>query len=189
MPKLLANRRSPKCAPLRSAVSTIQTAMKEKQMSTASVSDETREGGTIQCVEHAGIVVDDIEAATAFFVALGLELQGEGMVEGEWVDRVVGLESMRVTFAMLGTVDGRGAVELVKFHSPPARRGDGDAPANTLGIRHLAFRVVEIDAAVATVVAHGGALIGEVVNYEGIYRLCYVRGPEGIIVELAERIG
>ncbi len=144
---------------------------------------------TIQHMEHVGIVVDDLEAATAFFVALGLELQGAGQVEGGWVDRVVGLDGVRVEFAMVETPDGQGGLELVKFHSPSVRGGDGHAPANTLGIRHLAFAVDGIDAAVAAVRARGGELVGEVENYEDIYRLCYVRGPEGIIVELAERIG
>src|SRR2546427_2328273 len=132
---------------------------------------------------------DDLEAATAFFVELGLKLQGEGQVEGGWVDRVVGLEGVRVEYAMVETPDGHGRLELVKFHSPSVRGGDGHAPANILGIRHVAFVVDDIDAAVAAVRARGGELVGEVENYEDIYRLCYVRGPEGIIVELAERIG
>ena len=110
-------------------------------------------------------------------------------VEGGWVDRVVGLEGVRVEYAMVETPDGRGRLELVKFHSPSVRGGDGHAPANILGIRHVAFVVDDIDAAVATVRARGGELVGEVENYEDVYRLCYVRGPEGIIVELAERIG
>ncbi len=144
---------------------------------------------TIQRMEHVGIVVDDLAAATAFFVGLGLELQGKGQVEDGWVDRVVGLEGVRVEYAMLETPDGHGRLELVKFHSPSVRGGDRHAPANTLGIRHLAFAVDDIDAAVATVRARGGELVGEVENYKDIYRLCYVRGPEGIIVELAEQIG
>jgi len=143
---------------------------------------------TIQRVEHVGIVVDDLVAATAFFVELGLNLQGEGQVEDGWVDRVVGLEGVRVEYAMLETPDGHGRLELVKFHSPSVRGGDGHAPANTLGIRHVAFAVDDIDAAVATVRARGGELVGEVENYKDIYRLCYVRGPEGIIVELAQQI-
>ena len=144
---------------------------------------------TVRGMEHVGIVVDDLAAATAFFVELGLELQGEGQVEGGWVDRVVGLEGVRVEYAMVETPDGHGRLELVKFHSPSVRGGDGHAPANTLGIRHVAFAVDDIDAALTTVRARGGELVGEVENYEDIYRLCYVRGPEGIIVELAERIG
>jgi catechol 2,3-dioxygenase-like lactoylglutathione lyase family enzyme len=140
-------------------------------------------------MDHVGIVVDDLAAAKAFFAELGLKLQGEGQVEGGWVDRVVGLEGVRVEFAMVDTPDGHGRLELVKFHSPSGPGGDGHAPANTLGIRHVTFEVDDIDAAVTTVRARGGELVGEVENYEDIYRLCYVRGPEGIIVELAERIG
>ena len=144
---------------------------------------------TIQRMEHVGIVVDDLAAATAFFVELGHKLQGEGPVEGGWVGRVVGLEDVRVEFAMVETPDGHGRLELVKFHAPSGRGGDRHAPANTPGIRHLAFAVDDIDAVVAGLRARGAELVGEVENYEDIYRLCYVRGPEGIIVELAERIG
>jgi catechol 2,3-dioxygenase-like lactoylglutathione lyase family enzyme len=144
---------------------------------------------TIQRMEHVGIVFDDLAAATAFFVELGLDLQDEGLVEGGWVDRVVGLEGVRVEYAMLETPDGHGRLELVKFHSPPGSGGNHHAPANTPGIRHVAFAVDDIDAAVAGLRIHGAELVGEVENYEDIYRLCYVRGPEGIIVELAERIG
>lgn len=144
---------------------------------------------TIQRMEHVGIVVDDLAVATAFFVDLGFNLQGEMPVEGEWVDRVVGLEGMRVDTAMLEIPDGNGGLELVKFHSPSVESGDPQAPANTLGIRHIAFAVDDIEAALASVQTHGGELVGEVENYEDTYRLCYVRGPEGIIVELAEKIG
>jgi catechol 2,3-dioxygenase-like lactoylglutathione lyase family enzyme len=105
------------------------------------------------------------------------------------VDRVVGLEGVRAEIAMLETPDGHGRLELAKFHAPSGARGDPHAPANTPGIRHLTFAVDDIDDAVASVQALGGELVGEVENYDDIYRLCYVRGPEGIIVELAERIG
>jgi catechol 2,3-dioxygenase-like lactoylglutathione lyase family enzyme len=142
---------------------------------------------TIQRMDHVGIVVDDLAAATAFFV--GLRPQGDGRVEGEWVDRVVGLEGVRVEFAMLETPDGHGRLELVKFHAPAGRVGDRHAPANISGIRHLAFAVDDIDAVVAGLQARGAELVGEVVRYEDSWRLSYVRGPEGIIVELAERIG
>jgi catechol 2,3-dioxygenase-like lactoylglutathione lyase family enzyme len=104
---------------------------------------------TIQRMEHVGIVVDDLAAATEFFVELGLELQGEGSVEGRWVDRIVGLDGVRAEFAMLRTPDGHGRLELVKFHSPSTQGGNGHAPANTPGIRHLAFAVEDIDAVVA----------------------------------------
>lgn len=143
---------------------------------------------TIQRMEHVGIVVDDLAAATAFFVELGLKLQGGGPVEGDWVDRVVGLESVRVEIAMLETPDGHGRLELVKFHAPSSRGGDRRAPANTPGIRHLAFAVEDIDATVTSLQARGAELVGEVERYRDSYRLCYIRSPEGIIVELAERI-
>ena len=144
---------------------------------------------TIQRLEHVGIVVDDLAAATEFFVELGLVPQGEGSVEGRWVDRVVGLEGVRVDFAMMQTPDGNGRLELVTFHSPSHEGDNRHAPANTRGIRHIAFAVEDIDAVVAGLRARGAELVGELENYEDIYRLCYVRGPEGIIIELAERIG
>ena len=144
---------------------------------------------TIQRMENVGIVVDDLAAATAFFVELGLELLGEGMAEGDWVDRVVGLEGVRTEIAMLQTPDGHGRLELMKFHNPPARDGDRDAPPNTLGIRRVAFAVDDIDRAVAGLRARGTGLLGEVERYEDSYRLCYVRGPEGIIVMLSEELG
>jgi catechol 2,3-dioxygenase-like lactoylglutathione lyase family enzyme len=143
---------------------------------------------TIQRMDHVGIVFDDLAAATAFFVELGFSLQGEGEVEGAWVDRIVGLEGVRTEFAMMETPDGHGRLELIKFHTPSGPDGDGQSPANAPGIRHVAFLVDDIDAAVAGVRAHGAELVGEVERYENIYRLCYVRGPEGIIVELGEKI-
>jgi catechol 2,3-dioxygenase-like lactoylglutathione lyase family enzyme len=144
---------------------------------------------TIQRLENVGIVVEDLAAATEFFVELGLELLGEGSVEGRWVDRIVGLDGVLVENAMVQTPDGNGQLELIKFHSPPTQGGDRDAPANAPGIRHIAFAVEDIDAALAGLRARGSELVGEVEQYEDSYRLCYVRGPEGIIVELAERIG
>jgi catechol 2,3-dioxygenase-like lactoylglutathione lyase family enzyme len=144
---------------------------------------------TIQRMEHVGIVVEDLAAATEFFVALGLEVQGEGLAEGRWVDRVVGLDGVRVEVAMLQTPDGHGRVELAKFHAPTAPRADAPAPANAPGIRHVAFAVEDIDDVVTGLRARGAELVGEVARYEDRYRLCYVRGPEGIIVELAQRIG
>ena len=140
-------------------------------------------------MDHVGVVVDDLAAATEFFVELGLEPQGEGSVEGDSVDRVVGLDGVRADLAMLQTRDGHGRLELVKFHSPPVEDGDAGAPSNTFGIRHISFAVDDLDETVAGLRARGGELIGEVVRYEDSYVLCYVRGPEGIIVELAEKIG
>jgi catechol 2,3-dioxygenase-like lactoylglutathione lyase family enzyme len=144
---------------------------------------------TIQRMDHVGIVVDDLAAATAFFVELGLKLAGESTVQGRWVDRVVGLEGVRANIAMLETPDGHGRIELAKFHAPPGRAGERHAPANTPGIRHITFAVDDIDDMLARLQARGAGLVGEVERYENIYRLCYIRGPEGIIVELAERIG
>jgi catechol 2,3-dioxygenase-like lactoylglutathione lyase family enzyme len=144
---------------------------------------------TIQRLENVGIVVEDLAAATEFFAELGLKVLGEQPVAGDWVDRVTGLEGVRVDIAMLETPDGHGRLELMQFHAPSARDGDRNAPPNTLGIRRLAFGVDDIDAAVAGLRARGTELLGEVVRYEDSYRLCYVRGPEGIIVMLAEQIG
>jgi catechol 2,3-dioxygenase-like lactoylglutathione lyase family enzyme len=143
----------------------------------------------IQRMDHVGIVVEDLEAASAFFVELGLEVQGRAPAEGDWVDRVVGLEGVRAEIVMLETPEGHGRIELAKFHAPAGGSGERQAPANAPGIRHVTFAVDDIDGAVAGVLAHGGELVGEVERYEDKYRLCYVRGPEGIIVELAERIG
>ena len=143
----------------------------------------------IQRMEHVGIVVDDLAAATDFFLELGLVLQGEGPVEGRWVDRIVGLEGVRADIAMMQTPDGNGRLELTKFHSPPMQGDNRPAPANTPGIRHVAFAVKDIDAVVAGLRARGAELVGELERYEDKYRLCYIRGPEGIIIELAEKIG
>jgi catechol 2,3-dioxygenase-like lactoylglutathione lyase family enzyme len=140
-------------------------------------------------MDHVGIVVDDLAAATGFFARLGLELRGEAAVEDPSVDRIVGLDGVRTDVAYMQTPDGHGRLELIKFHSP-SNEGDGRrAPANTPGIRHIAFVVEDINAVVAGLRARGVELVGELVRYGDSYWLCYVRGPEGIIVELAERIG
>lgn len=144
---------------------------------------------TIQRMDNVGIVVEDIAAVTAFFLELGLELVGEAMVEGDFVDRVVGMEDVRCEIAMLQTPQGDSRLELMQFHNPPAAGGDPHAPPNTFGIRRLAFTVDDIHAAVAGLRARGTELLGEVVRYEDAYRLCYVRGPEGIILMLAEELG
>jgi catechol 2,3-dioxygenase-like lactoylglutathione lyase family enzyme len=143
----------------------------------------------IRRMDHVGIVVDDLADAVAFFVELGLELQGEAPVEGDWVDRVVGLEGVRAQIVMLRTPDGHGRLELTQFHTPSTDDGEQRAPANASGIRHIAFAVEDIDAVLARLRARGAELIGEVGRYRDSYRLCYVRGPEGVIVELAEQIG
>jgi catechol 2,3-dioxygenase-like lactoylglutathione lyase family enzyme len=143
---------------------------------------------TIQRMDHVGVVVDDLEAAIAFFVELGLELEGEAAVEGRWVDRVAGLDGVRVDIAMMRTPDGHGRLELTKFHTPSAVGAEPDAPANTLGLRSVMFAVDDIEDVVARLRAHGAELVGELEQYEDSYRLCYVRGPEGIIVALAEQL-
>ncbi len=139
-------------------------------------------------MDHVGIVVEDLADAVAFFVELGLDLEGEAPVEGDWVDRIVGLEGVQAQIAMLKTPDGHGRLELTQFHSPSAVGGERQAPANALGIRHVAFAVDDIDTVVARLEARGGELIGELGRYRDSYRLCYLRGPQGIIVELAEPI-
>jgi len=143
---------------------------------------------TIQRMDHVGIVVEDLEAAKEFFVELGLKLTGEAPVEGAWVDRVVALEGVRADIAFVQTPDGHGLLELTKFHAPLSKGGDPGAPANALGIRHVTFAVDDIDAVVARLRARGAQLVGTVERYEDSYRLCYVRGPEGIIVELAQQL-
>ena len=143
---------------------------------------------TIQRMDNVGIVVDDLKAATAFFVELGLELEGETTVEGRWVDRIVGLDGVRSDIAMLRTPDGHSRLELSKFHTPPATTAEPNAPVNTLGMRRIMFAVDDIEDVLARLQAHGAELVGEVVQYEDSYRLCYVRGPEGIIVALAEQL-
>jgi catechol 2,3-dioxygenase-like lactoylglutathione lyase family enzyme len=143
---------------------------------------------SIERLDHIGVVVDDLEGAIEFFVALGLEHAGEGSAEGDWVDRIVGLEGVRSDIAFVKTPDGHGLLELTRYNAPPSE-GDAHAPANARGIRHLAFAVDDIDAVVSGLRARGTELLGEIVQYEQSFRLCYVRGPEGIIVELVEKIG
>jgi catechol 2,3-dioxygenase-like lactoylglutathione lyase family enzyme len=144
---------------------------------------------SIQRLEHIGVVVDDLAAAIEFFVALGLQVEGEAMVEGGWVDRIVGLEGVRSEIVMLVTADGHGRLELTKFHSPAGAEPGPAAPANAMGLRHVSFRVDDVEAAVSGLRARGVELVGELVQYSNSYKLCYVRGPEGIIVELAQAIG
>ena len=144
---------------------------------------------TIQRMDNVLIVVDDLEAAKAFFAELGMELEGETTVEGPWVDRVVGLKDVRSDIAMMRTPDGHSRLELTKFHTPPAVRAEPEsAPANTLGIRRIMFAVDDIDDVVARLRSHGAELVGEIAQYEDIYRLCFLRGPEGIIIGLAEQL-
>jgi catechol 2,3-dioxygenase-like lactoylglutathione lyase family enzyme len=142
----------------------------------------------VQRMDHVGIVVDDLEVAIAFFLELGLELEGEATVEGRWVDRVVGLDDVRVDIAMMRTPDGHGKLELTKFQTPAATTTEPNGPANTLGLRRIMFAVDDIDDVVARLRAHGAELVGELDQYEEVYRLCDVRGPDGIIVALAENL-
>jgi catechol 2,3-dioxygenase-like lactoylglutathione lyase family enzyme len=144
---------------------------------------------TVRRMDNVGIVVDDHAAAIAFFVELGLELEGQMPVEGRWVDRVVGLDGVRVDIAMMRTPDGHGRLELMKFHRPTVVSPEPkNAPPNTLGIRRIMFAVEDIEDVLARLLTHGAELVGELEQYEDRYRLCYVRGPEGIIVALAQQL-
>jgi catechol 2,3-dioxygenase-like lactoylglutathione lyase family enzyme len=145
---------------------------------------------TIKRIDNVLIVVEDLEAAKAFFVDVGLGLEGEAVVEGESVGRLIGLEGVRATIASMRTPDGSGRIELDKFHTPAAiRAAPEDAPVNALGIRRIMFTVDDIETVLGRLRRHGAELVGEVVEYEGQYRLCYVRGPEGIMIALAEELG
>jgi len=140
-------------------------------------------------MDNVGIVVEDLKAAIAFFVELGLELEGETTVEGQWVDRVVGLNGVRSDIVMMRTPDGHSRLELSKFQKPTAISTEPNIPVNTLGIRRIMFAVTDIDDVVTRLKKHGAELVGEVAQYEDMYRLCYLRGPEGILVALAEQLG
>lgn len=140
-------------------------------------------------MDNVLIVVEDIEAATAFFTELGMELEGETTVEGPWVDAVVGLEGVRADITMLRTPDGHGRVELSRFHSPRAVRAEPEnPPSNTLGMRRIMFAVDDVDDTVARLRNHGAELVGDIAQFEDSYRLCFMRGPEGIIVGLAQEL-
>ena len=140
-------------------------------------------------MDHVSVVVNDLEAAKAFFIELGLDLEGEAPIEGPWVDRINALDGVRIDIAMMRTPDGHGRLELTKFHTPKVVSPQPEnALGNTLGLRSVMFVVDDIDATVAGLRARGVELIGAVEQYEDSYRLCYVRGPEGIIVALAEQL-
>jgi catechol 2,3-dioxygenase-like lactoylglutathione lyase family enzyme len=165
----------------------------------------------IQRMDNVLICVEDLDAVIAFFVELGMELEGRGPAEGRWVERVIGIDDVRQEIAMLRTPDGQGKVELAMFHAPAATRAEPvDAPANTLGIRRIMFAVDDVEDVVERLRGHpppqprppppgppapprlrghGAELVGEIVRFEDVYRLCYVRGPEGIVVGLAEPLG
>jgi catechol 2,3-dioxygenase-like lactoylglutathione lyase family enzyme len=145
---------------------------------------------TLKRMDNVLIVVEDLDAVIAFFVELGMELEGKGPAEGAWVDSVIAIDGARQDVAMLRTPDGHGRVELASFRTPTAIRSEpADAPANTLGIRRIMFAVDDIDDTVARLRAHGAELVGGIARYEDMYRLCYVRGPEGIVVGLAQELG
>ena len=144
---------------------------------------------TIKRLDHISVVVVDLGSAMAFFSELGLEQEGEAALEGEWVDRVNALESVQVDIVMMRTPDGHGHLELTKFRNPKLVEIEpAIAPPNTLGLRSVMFTVESVDETVARMRAHGGELLGEVAQYENLYRLCYMRGPGGIIVALAEEL-
>ena len=140
-------------------------------------------------MDHVSVVVDDLPAAIAFFTELGMEVEGEMPVEGAWVDRVNGMDGVRVDIAMMRTPDGHGKLELTRFRAPALVAAEpSDAPPNTLGLRSVMFAVDDVDDTVARLRAHGGELIGEVADYGDVYRLCYLRGPAGVIVALAQQL-
>ena len=140
-------------------------------------------------MDNVLIVVNDIEAAKAFFAELGMELEGETVVEGGWVDSVVGLKDVRADITMMRTPDGHSQIELTKFHTPAAVRTEPEStPTNALGIRRIMFAVEGIDDMVARLRRHGAELVGVIAQYEDFFRLCFVRGPEGIIIGLAEQL-
>src|SRR5947209_19583718 len=144
---------------------------------------------TVQRMDNVGVVVDDLPGAIAFFAELGLELEGRAMIEGDWSGRVTGLRGQRVEIAMMRTPDGHGRIELSRFFTPPVVADHRNAPVNALGYLRVMFAVADLDDTLARLREHGAQLVDEVVQYEDVYRLCYVRGPEGILIGLAERIG
>lgn len=143
---------------------------------------------TIQRMDNVGIVVDDLEGAIAFFGELGLELEGTAQIEGPWADLTVGLDGVRCAIAMLRTPDGHGRLELSQYHAPAPITGPPKPPHNTVGMHRVMFAVDDIDDVVARLRTHGGELVGGIARFQDSYRLCYVRGPAGIIIGLAEQL-
>jgi catechol 2,3-dioxygenase-like lactoylglutathione lyase family enzyme len=139
-------------------------------------------------IDHVSINVNDLAAAKAFFVDLGLEVQGEDALEGAWLDKLLGLQGVKTAVVFFRTPDGEASIELVKYYRPSDEKGIQQTYPNTLGIRHIAFVVEDIEAIVAKLKKKGTVTFGDIYNYENTYKLCYVRGPEGIILELAEEI-
>ena len=140
-------------------------------------------------MDNVGIVVESLDAAVSFFAELGLELEGRATIEGEWAGRVTGLGDQRVEIAMMRTPDGHSRIELSRFLTPPTVADHRNAPVNALGYLRVMFAVEDIDDTLARLRSHGAELVGELVQYEDTYRLCYLRGPEGILIGLAEQIG
>jgi catechol 2,3-dioxygenase-like lactoylglutathione lyase family enzyme len=138
-------------------------------------------------MDHVSVIVDDLDAATAYFAELGMEREGDASVEGPWVDRVNGIDDVRVDIRMMKTPDGQGRLELTQFRNPTVG-GTKDAPPNTLGLRSVMFAVDDVNGMVDRLRPHGAELVGEIVDYDGYYRLCYLRGPAGIIVALAQEL-
>ena len=143
---------------------------------------------SLKRMDNVGIVVESLDAAIAFFVELGMKLEGRAMIEGVWAGRVTGLENQRVEIAMLVTPDGNSRLELSRFLAPPVVADHRNAPVNALGYLRVMFAVDDIDATLDRLRAHGAELVGEVVQYEEVYRLCYIRGPEGVLIGLAEEL-
>ena len=144
---------------------------------------------TVRRMDNVGIVVDDLDAAIAFFTELGLELEGRAPVQGRWADRVTGLRDMSVEVAMMRTPDGHSRLELSRFLAPPVAADHRRAPVNALGYLRVMFTVEDIDDTLARLGKRGAQLVGEVVQYEDMYRLCYIRGPEGVLIGLAQQLG
>jgi catechol 2,3-dioxygenase-like lactoylglutathione lyase family enzyme len=144
---------------------------------------------TVKRMDNVGIVVENLDAAIEFFTELGLELEGRAPIEGEWAGRVTGLGNQRVEIAMMRTPDGHSRLELSRFLAPAVVADHRNAPVNALGYLRVMFTVVDVDDTLARLRAHGAELVGDVVNYQDTYRLCYIRGPEGILIGLAEELG
>ena len=143
----------------------------------------------LPAMHNVGIVVEDLDAAIEFFTELGLELEGRAPIEGEWADGVTGLSGMRVEIAMMRTPDGHSRIEMSRFVAPPVVADHRSAPVNALGYLRVMFTVENIDDTLARLRKRGAKLVGKVVRYEDVYRLCYIRGPEGILIGLAEKLG
>jgi catechol 2,3-dioxygenase-like lactoylglutathione lyase family enzyme len=144
---------------------------------------------TVKRMDNVGIVVEDLDAAIEFFTELGLTLEGRAPVEGDWADAVTGLQGMRVEIAMMRTPDGHSRIELSRFHAPPVATDNRSAPVNALGYLRVMFTVEDIDDTLDRLSKRGAKLVGEVAQYENMYRLCYIRGPENILIGLAQQLG